>query len=368
MSSTRSRLAALLGVVALIGAACSGGASPSAPGTTGPAPSGSPSAAPATPGVSPTGLKAVYVSTGPIGVNPFLQLIAEGLQRGGTEFGVEPDVVESTDIAALEDNLRAAIEDGTDLVVANSFDSVDAVTKLSAEFPDQQWALVDTGIDGNAKVRGLVFREHEGAYLVGAIFGLLSTGAYDGFPASDTVGAVGAIDLPFIRRWYVGFEEGVKATNPNANVVLGWGNSFNDPATSKELAIAQFDQGAKYIFAFAAAGNFGVFEAAKEKGFFTSGVDVDQRSLDPDHILESVVKRTDLGVYDAIKDLAAGSFSGGYRDYGLKENGVGPAFIVLEDLDPPSTLPTDVQAKVKELADKIVSGEVKVTDYLATGG
>jgi basic membrane protein A len=311
-------------------------------------------------------LKATYVSTGPIGVDPFLELIADGLTRAGEEFGVETSVTESTDIAALEDNLRFAIEDGNDLIVANSFDSVDAITRLSAEFPDQQWALVDTGIDGNDKVRGLVFKEHEGAYLVGVIFGLLSTGEYEGYPASDTFGAVGAFDLPFIRRWFVGFEEGVKSVKPDANVLLQWSNSWNDPATSKELALAQVGQGAPYIFAFAASGNFGIFEAAKEQGFFTSGVDKDQRPLDPEHILESVVKRTDVGVYDSVKDLAGGAFSGGYRAYGLAENGVGPAFILFGDeLDPPSVLPQEVQDQVRAVADRIVSGELVVTDYLA---
>jgi basic membrane protein A len=309
--------------------------------------------------------KATYVSTGPIGVNPFLQLIEQGLERGGADFGVQTSVQESTDLAALEDNLRFAIEDGNDLIVANSFDSVDAVTKLSAEFPDQRWALVDTGIEGNDQVRGLVFREHEGSYLIGVIMGLLSSGEYEGYPASDTFGAVGAFDLPFVRRWYVGFEEGVRSVKPDANVLLGWSNSWNDPATSKELALAQNEQGAQYIFAFAAAGNFGIFEGAAEQGFFTSGVDTDQRSFDPAHIVESVVKRSDVGVYEAVRDLAEGSFSGGFRSYGLAEDGVGPAFLILEDPQPPVTLPQAVQDEVRAVADRIISGEVVVTDYLA---
>ncbi len=313
---------------------------------------------------APTDLKATYVSSEPIGVNPFLQLIAQGLTDGGTEFGVETHVNETSDISALEDNLRAAVEDGNDLIVANSFESVDAITKLAAEYPDQKWALVDTVVD-SPNVRGLVFREHEGAYLLGAIFGLLATGEYEGFPQSDVIGAVGAIDLPFIRRWSTGFEAGVKAVNPDATVLEAWGTGFNDPAGSKEFALAQFAQGAKYIFAFSAAGNSGIFEAAKEKDFFTSGVDTDQRSIDPAHILESVVKRSDVGVHDAVRDLAAGTFAGGVVDYGLSQDGVGPAFIVLPDSPPASILPQAVQDQVRDLAAKIISGEIVVPDYLA---
>jgi basic membrane protein A len=311
-----------------------------------------------------TGLRAVYVSTEPIGVNPFLQLIKSGLDAGGVEFGVETDTIESADISQLEDNLRAAVEDGHDLIVANSFDSVDAITKLALEFPDQKWALVDTTVD-SPNVRGLVFREHEGAFLLGAIFGLLATGQYEGFPKSEVIGAVGAVDLPFIRRWYVGFQAGVEAVNPEAQVIESWGTGFNDPSGAKELALGQAAQGAQYIFAFAAAGNSGIFEAAAEQGFLTSGVDTDQRSIDPAHIVESVVKRTDVGVHDAVRDLAQGTFTGGVFDYGLSEDGVGPAFIVLPDSPPPSTLPQEVQDRVRQLAADIVSGALVVPDYLA---
>ena len=314
--------------------------------------------------VPATGLRAVYVSTEPIGVNPFLQLIQSGLDAGGAEFGVETDTIESADISQLEDNLRAAVEDGHDLIVANSFDSVDAITKLATEFPDQKWALVDTTVD-SPNVRGLVFREHEGAFLLGAIFGLLATGEYEGFPQSDVIGAVGAVDLPFIRRWYVGFQAGVQAVNPDAQVLEAWGTGFNDPGGAKELALGQAAQGARYIFAFAAAGNSGIFEAAAEQGFFTSGVDTDQRSIDPAHIVESVVKRTDVGVHDAVRDLAQGTFSGGVLDYGLSEDGVGPAFLVLPDSPPASIVPQEVQDRVRQLAADIVSGAIEVPDYLA---
>jgi basic membrane protein A len=301
-------------------------------------------------------LTATYVSTGPIGVNPFLQLIADGLTRGGEEFGVTTRVIESSDISVLEDNLRAEIDAGTDLIVVNSFDSVDAVTRLGQEYPDQKWAIVDATID-NPNVRGLVFNEHEGTFLIGAIFGSLTE--------TNVVGFVGAIDLPFIRRWYVGYEEGVHYVNPDATVLEGWGNSFNDPATSKELAIAQAGQDADYIAATAAAGNTGVFEAAQELGFFTSGVDTDQRVLDPEHIIESVIKRTDVGVYDAVRDLADGTFSGGVVAYGLAENAVGPAFLVLENPEVESVLSPELQDTIRDLAAKIVSGEIVVTDYLA---
>jgi len=302
-------------------------------------------------------LTATYVSTGPIGVNPFLQLIADGLTRGGEEFGVTTRVVESTDISALEDNIRAELDAGTDLIVLNSFDSIDALTRLGAEYPDQKWVIVDAALPENPNVRGILFKEHEGTFLLGAIMGSLTE--------TDVVGFVGAFDIPLIRRWFVGYQEGVKYVNPDATVLEAWTNSWNDPATAKELALAQAEQNADYIAAVAAAGNTGVFEAAQEQDFFTSGVDTDQRVLDPEHIVESMVKRTDVGVYEAVRDLANDEFTGGAVAYGLAEKGVGPAFLILDELEVPSTLPEDLQDTIRELADMIVSGEIVVTDYLA---
>jgi basic membrane protein A len=374
------RTAALAGVVALLAAACGtggatptttsgasrGGAAASSPPAGSPAASASAAGESAGPAASATGLRAVYVSTGPIGQNPFLELISEGLETGGTECAVETRVVESADIPSMEDNLQAAIDEGYDLIVTNSFDAVDAVTRLAGENPDQQWAIVDATVE-SPNVRGLLFKEHEGTYLLGATLGLLATGEYEGFPESARIGAVGAVDAPFLRRWSVGFEEGVKAVNPDVTVDLGWATGFNDPATSKELALAQNDAGAEYVFAFSAAGNTGVFEAAAERDFFTTGVDTDQRAIDPEHIVESMVKRTDVGVREAVCDLAGGEFSGGVAAYGLAEQGVGPAFIALEDLDPPSQVPQEVQDQVRDLAEQIVSGEIVVTDFLAQG-
>jgi basic membrane protein A len=364
--SRTSRRVGALGAIVLLLAACGTGPGTGSPAGSVPAgSSASPTAsAAASPAASSTGLRAVYVSTGPIGQNPFLELIADGLKNGGTECGVETRVTESADIPTMEDNLQAAIDEGYDLIVVNSFDSVDAVTRLAAANPNQRWAIVDSTVD-SPNVRGIVFKEHEGAYLLGATFGLLATGDYAGFPASKRIGAIGAVDAPFIRRWYVGFEEGVKAVNPGITLDLGWSTGFNDPATSKELALAQNDAGAKYVFAFSAAGNTGIFEAAAQRGFLTSGVDTDQRTIDPAHIIESMVKRTDVGVHKAVCDLAVGKFSGGVAAYGLAEKGVGPAFLALENLNPPSTIPQAVQDKVAGLAEQIVSGKIVVTDFLA---
>ena len=257
----------------------------------------------------------IYVSTNPLGTNQFLNLIADGAKAGGKECGATVKVVQSSDPNTLAANLRAAAQAKPDLIVANSFDSVETIAGLVKQNPDQKWALVDAAVEKAPNVRGILFKENEGMFLIGAAYALLAKGDQGSeWPASKAVGFVGAIDNALVRRWYNGYAQGVNETSPGTRVLVGWGNSFNDPATSKELALSQNTKGAKYIAAVAAAGNSGVFEAAADRDFFTSGVDIDERPKDPEHIIVSMVKRSDQAVQQAVCDVAKGSFKGGRAD------------------------------------------------------
>ena len=304
----------------------------------------------------------IYVSTNPLGTNQFLNLIADGAKAGGKQCGANVKVIQSNDPNQLAANLRAAVQAKPDLIVANSFDSVETITGLLKQAPDQKWALVDATVEKAPNLRGILFKENEGMFLIGAAYAMLAKGDEGSqWPASKAVGFVGAIDNALVRRWYNGYSQGVK-DNGGEQVLAGWGNSFNDPATSKELALSQNSKGAKYIAGVAAAGNSGVFEAAADKNFFTSGVDIDERPKDPDHIIMSMVKRSDQAVQKAVCDVAKGSFKGGVETLGLKENAVGPEFLTLpqDQLKTPSKLPQEVQDKLKDLKEQIASGKITV--------
>jgi basic membrane protein A len=305
----------------------------------------------------------IYVSTNPLGTDQFLNLIAEGAKAGGKQCGATVKVVQSSDPNSLAANLRAAAQAKPDLIVANSFDSVQAITGLVKQNPAQKWVLVDASVDKAPNVRGILFKENEGMFLIGAAYAMLAKGDQGSqWPASPAVGFVGAVDNALVRRWYNGYAQGVKQTSPGTRVLVGWGNSFNDPATSKELALSQNTKGAKYIAAVSAAGNSGVFEAAANRNFFTSGVDVDERPKDPKHIILSMVKRSDQAVHDAVCAAAKGSFKGGVETLGIKENAVGPEFLTLPkgELKLPSKLPAKVQARLKALKAQIAAGKITV--------
>src|SRR3954453_13003081 len=182
----------------------------------------------------------IYVSTNPLGTNQFLNLIADGAKPGGKQCGASVKVIQSNDPTQLAANLRAAVQAKPALIVANSFDSVETISGLIKQAPDQKWALVDGSVDKAPNLRGILFKENEGMYLIGAAYALLAKGDEGGgFPASKSVGFVGAIDNALVRRWYNGYAQGVKDTNAGERVLSGWGNSFNDPATSKEVALSE---------------------------------------------------------------------------------------------------------------------------------
>ena len=306
---------------------------------------------------------AIYVSTNPLGTNQFLNLIADGAKAGGEECGVDVKVVQSNDPSSLATNLRAAAGAKPDLVIANSFDSVETIGQLAQQNPDQKWVLVDATVEDTPNLQGILFKENEGMYLIGAAFALLAKGEGD-FPASKSLGFVGAVDNALVRRWLAGYEQGVQETDAGAKVQVGWAGSYTDPATSKELAISQAQKGAKYIAGVAAAGNAGVFEAAADRDFFTSGVDIDERPKDPEHIILSMVKRSDLAVKDAVCAVGEDTFKGGDVVLGVKEGAVGPDFLTLpeDELKVETRLPDAVQAKLKELKDQIAAGEITVAD------
>jgi basic membrane protein A len=291
-----------------------------------------------------------------IGVNAFFTRMVDGLNQAAEDFGVEVKTIESTDPAAFEQNLRAAVADGYDLIITSSFTAVDALTKVAAENPDRPFAIIDQAFDA-PNVRAIEFREHEAAFLLGAAAGLVTK--------TNTVGAVVAMDIPLMSKYTSGFEQGLKHVNPDANFLVSYVGSFTDPAKAKELALVQFEQGADFIAGMSAVSDNGIFEAAKEKGFLTSGQDVDRTVEDPEHIILSQLKETDTVVYETVKDFAQGNFTFGTVNYGLKENGVGLTFVTAESPSPlHEAIGQENVEKLKKIRDDIVSGAITVVNPL----
>jgi basic membrane protein A len=299
----------------------------------------------------------LVLSVGGLGDKSFNDSAYEGLTRAAEELGIEPIYGQPEQMSEDEKYLRQYAEQGMDLVIGVGFLMKDALEKVSGEFPDTRFAIIDAVVDA-PNVASLVFREHEGSFLVGAIAGLVTR--------TGKVGFVGGMDIPLIHKFEVGYREGAKYVKPDCDVLVAYAGSgpeaFHDPVKGKSLALSQFDRGADVIFQAAGSTGNGVIDAALERGLFAIGVDANQNYMAPGHVLTSMVKRVDVSVFSIIKDVVDGVFEGGTHVYGLDADGVGYAL----DEHNEDLIPADVLQEIERIKQDIIGGRIQVTDYTAT--
>jgi basic membrane protein A len=310
-------------------------------------------------GASASGPSLILITPEPVGVNPFLQLAVDGVNKAADDAGGKARVFESQDTTNIQQQMDAAVAEAPDVLTVVGFEFADSVAAAAAANPDQKFLFVDAcTTESFDNVTCAVFREHEGVYLAGVEAGLLST--------SGKVGAVIALDTPQIRRYADPFGAGAQSVKPGiafTPLFVGGNSPFNDPARAKEQALALVAQGADYVMAAAAAGNLGVFDAAKDGQFAAFGVDVNQCPTAPGHVVDNVVKEVDVVTADSIGNILDGK-AGGTVSYGLKENGVTLTGLQ-DDVSSSQCLIADhldVIDQVKTVRDTIVSGEVTVDD------
>lgn len=284
----------------------------------------------------------------------------QGLLQCKSKFGVETKVVEAPDDTSYETLLRSFAQKDYDLIIAVGFAQAEAVKKVAPQFPTKHFALVDSTVDA-ANVRSLMFEEHEGSFLVGAIAAMTSKTGKAGF--------IGGMDIPLIRRFEKGFEAGVKKMNPKASVVSNFvgvtGEAWNNPPKAKELALAQFQAGADVVFSAAGASNMGVFDAVEEKaGKLAIGCDSNQNWVKPGRIVTSMIKRVDAAVVDTCEAVSKNQFVGGVKRFGLANGGVDFA---LDQNNEKLLSPAMVQ-KINDVKKGIITGKIQVPDYYKKKG
>ena len=278
--------------------------------------------------------------------------------------------VEPGNPTSIEPAMRAFAERGFDLVIGVGFAQGPIMQSVARDFPQIKFAIIDGVIfedDGKtpkANVASLVFKEHEGSYLVG----LLAAKA----TRTNVLGFIGGMDIPLIHRFEGGFEQGAKAVNPNIQVIQNYVGvtdaAWNNPGKGKELALAQIGKGADVIFTAAGNSGLGAFDAVEQSGrdasgratHFVIGVDSNQNMVKPGFVLTSMVKRVDNAVYDIVKEVVNGNFKGGFHVFGLDSAGVG--YVIDQynkDLVSPEAITEAEAAK-----QKIVAGEIKVIDRM----
>ncbi len=284
---------------------------------------------------------------GGLGDQSFNDAAYRGLQKAKEDFGAEINVVESKKMDDYEPNLRSLADQKYAITWAIGFLMTDALNNVAAQYPDLKFGIIDSIVD-QPNVASATFKEEEGSYLLGIIAGSMTK--------TGTVGFVGGMDVPLIAKFEAGFVCGVRTANPDVKVLIGYTGKFDDPAKGKEVALAQFSQGADIVYHASGACGIGVIEAAKERGagFWAMGVDSCQHHLAPDNVMSCMMKRVDVAVFEISKEVNEGAFEAAHRVFGLKEDGVGTCDKTSEHV------PQEVMDKVKAYKDKIVAGELAI--------
>ncbi len=255
---------------------------------------------------------------------------------------------QSTDI---ERALRQLARLKFDLIIGVGFLFQEPMSRVAAEFPNARFAIVDVEAEGQ-NVALLIFKAHEGAYLVGAIAALKTE--------TNKIGFIGGMNIPLLHSFEVGYRTGAKAIAPEVEVFVDYAGvtpqAFSDPAKGKELGLGQYNKGVDVIMAGAGATSLGILEAAKKEKKYIIWADANGNHLAPGLVLTSMIKGVGLSVYQTIESVVEGKFTGGTKVYGLKEGGI--EYIV--DDNNRELFSEGILKQVERLEQKIINEEIVV--------
>jgi basic membrane protein A len=288
----------------------------------------------------------------------FNEAAFRGIVRAKRELGISYEYLEPTEGSDRETALRSFASRGFDIVIGVGFIFSSDLERLARQFPDVKFVGVDyspsPGVGTIENLVGLRFREHHGSFLVGAIAGSLTR--------TRTVGFVGGMRIPLIKKFEAGYRAGVAHVCPQCRVLDAYAGSepkaFADPPLGQDLAAAQYARGADIIYHAAGKTGDGVFAAARQRHARAIGVDSDQHHIAPCCIITSMVKRVDLALLQVIAEVAANRWQPGIRELGLADDFIG---IVAEEKNR-HLLPIDVLTKVQKLREQILAGALEVPD------
>jgi basic membrane protein A len=288
----------------------------------------------------------------------FNEGVWNGIERFTKETGVEVMEFEVTNETQREQAIRKMVQRGATVVLGVGFAQADAISAVAAENPDKQFAIIDVSWLDQPNLRQYSFREEQGSYLVGVAAALASE--------TGKVGFVGGMDIPLIRKFACGYVQGVKDTNPDAEILQNMTGTtpaaWNDPGKGSEITKGQIDRGADVVYHAAGGTGKGVIQAAADAGKLAIGVDSNQNGVAPGSVLTSMVKRVDLAAYETMKDSMEGNFTAGVNILGVAEGGVDWA---LDENNAP-LISDDMKTAVDAARAKIIAGEIEVHDWFAT--
>ena len=286
----------------------------------------------------------------------FNQSASEGVQQFKKDTGISVREFEISNAAQREQVMRQFARRGAGIIVAVGFTQASAVEKVAAEFPNVKFAIIDAVVD-LPNVQSITFKENESSFLCGMAAAMASK--------TGKVGFVGGMDIPLIRKFALGYTEGVKYVSPADEVFVNMTGTtpaaWTNPTEGAELAKSQFGRGADVVFHAAGATGVGVMQAAADAGVLSIGCDSNQNYLHPGSVLTSAMKHVDVAVLKAFNDAKDGTWKPGVRVLGLADGGVGYAL----DENNRKLITPEMEKRLEQAKADIVAGKIKVSEYQA---
>ncbi|HIC79976.1 MAG TPA: BMP family ABC transporter substrate-binding protein, partial [Kiloniellaceae bacterium] len=182
---------------------------------------------------------AVVYSVGGKFDGSFNEAAYRGAERFKADTGAAYAEFEINSPAQSLQALRTFAQRGYSPIVAIGFNHAGALAQVAPDYPETDFAIIDMVVEA-PNVRSVVFREQEGSYVVGVLAAMASQ--------TGTLGFVGGMDIPIIRKFACGYIQGARSADPEAKVLVSMtGNTpaaWTDPARGAELTRSQIEQGA----------------------------------------------------------------------------------------------------------------------------
>lgn len=293
---------------------------------------------------------------GGLGDHGFNDMAYAGLARAKKEFGLKLIPIQPKNVN--DTIMQRLLKEKPDVIVCNGFEWIDLVKKYARLHPETRFVVNDIEVKGFPNVASILYSQHEGSFLAGALAGWMSK--------TEKVGFIGGVDHPVIHAFRVGFREGVRYANPQVNVMEVFiapendFSGFDNPKKGHRVATDFYQKGADIIFAAAGTTGNGVIWAAQQQKKFVIGVDSDQDHMARGHVLTSMMKRLDQAVFREISRIQKGEFKAGIHFYGIKEKGVGLSKMKYTR----HLIPKNILEKLEDVEAGIRSGNIRVTNYL----
>ncbi len=258
-----------------------------------------------------------------LGDKSFNDLCYDGILKAQEKLGIEFDYCQSKTKDDYETLGREyAKTKQYDLIISVGGEQEKAIIKMSKEFPNQKFTLIDSNIE-LPNVSSICTSWSEQTFLNGVIAGLSITNNSKQEKNKPVAGVILGKDLEHLRQGAIGFEAGVRYINPNIKTMVAVVDDFSNPAKAKEIALLMYKKGAQYIQQLAGESGFGVFAAAKEADRYAFGVDGNQNFFDPDYIVSTATRYANEIIYKEIEGIKNYTWSPGVHKLGLKENVIG---------------------------------------------